>query len=479
MKKLLASLFVLGLIITGTSAFAMNHSMSLEYARTLNRSASIADDSCFFNPAGTAFLKDGLYFGVGNQVIYRTQTITEKGVAGASGNAIGNLAAFDIPEDYEGIIFAPLFPSLGITFKMGPMAIFSHTGVYGGGGGGVYDKGLPALTNAVGGVVLYSQSVAGGGVLQDTSWDQKFEGTNFKIGTQLGGAYAINDMISVAAAGRMFYLMTTGVGSVRNINIVTDDSTPLDGGDANREALIGDVDVDFESSGLGWGAVVGVDVRPSKDFNVGIKFEYNLKMESTVKVNKMEGGVGIKPLLGNFAADDDKQIVTEPSELWIGFDYNVMPNLKVSTSLGYVFSSMVDIDDPDTDAEEKNEDTREYMDKIITGIAVEYKPITDLTVSVGYLYDGKDSDVGGQSELDWGTVTNYISCGATYSIMPEFDVTASFVYGIHSDEKAVNILGLEQDLVRDTVTVGLGVNYRMMMGGATETAPAADAAKAE
>jgi long-subunit fatty acid transport protein len=472
MKKLLASLFVLGLIITGTSAFALNHNMSIEYTRTMNRTAAIAEDSCFFNPAGAAFLKDGLYVGVGNQMIFRTQTVTEKDNA-----LIANYSNLD-EKEYEGVITALVFPSLGITFKTGSLAAFWHTGVYGGGAGGTYDEGLPMFAMTMVGTSAAVAAGAAGGPYAVTAidFDASFEGSEFKIGSQIGAAYAINDMLSVALAGRMFYLMKSTVGEVKNLSITTTSGVgAIDDGIATA---VGSVDLDAEESGLGWGAVVGVDVRPMKELNVGIKFEYNFKMESEVKVNKIDAGAYIKPTLEGLFSDGDKKVVTEPMEAWLGVDYTILPNLIVSASFGYVFTSMKDIDDSDTTTEETNDDLELYKDKIMGGIGVEFKPMPELAVSVGYLYDGKDYDDNSQSELDWGTTTHYVSGGVTYAIMPELDATVTCTYAITSDESqdvayAGGYTGA-QEYKRNTISFGIGVNYRMVSGAdaATETAPA-------
>lgn len=483
MKKLLASLFVLGLIITGTSAFALNHNMSVEYTRTMNRSASIAEDSCFFNPAGAAFLKDGLYVGVANQMIFRTQTVTETNNA-----LVDNYAAFK-GKEYEGVITALAFPTLGITYKTGPIAAFWHTGAYGGGGGGTYDEGLPMFTTTMVGAGAGASALAGTS-LNHITYDVNFEGTEFKIGSQVGVAYAINDMLSAALAARVLYLMKTSTGKIENTAVYVGAGAGTYS--AALSSGVGGADVDAEDSGLGWGAVAGFDVRPMKELNIGLKLEYQFKMEAETKVNKSEGGsAGIQAALDSAFVDGKKSIVTEPMEAWIGVDYAVLPNLTVSASFGYVFETMVDYDVEGTSGDEGANTDKEYQDKLMGGLGVEFKPMTELAVSVGYLYDGNNKKEAGQSELDWSTTTHYVSGGATYAIMPELDVTASCTYAIHSTEKGKTIYNLtplgmgvitpDQEYTRNTISFGLGVNYRMVDSAAatsdTAAAPAVEEKK--
>lgn len=480
MKKLLASLFVLGLIITGTSAFALNHNMSIEYTRTMNRSAAIADDSCYFNPAGTAFLKDGLYIGVGNQIVYRTQTITE-----AKNNSYADAGLID--NEYEGVIFAPVYPNLGITFKTGSIAAFWHTGVYGGGGGGTYDSGIPLFAMMYKGAAIANLSAldptTGAILLAPTTSidsvdaDINFEGSEFKVGTQLGAAYAINEMMSVALAGRMYYLMQTITGSAKNLDLSLTNYAV--GTEATVEGALGTIDVDLEYSGIGFGGVFGFDVKPMKDLNIAINVQYNFKMQKELKVNKIEAtNPLIEGSIEGMFPDGNKEVVTEPMEAWLGVEYTVLPNLIVAASFGYVFETLTDYDaDNDAGVDEGENSDDIYQNKIIGGIGVEYKAMKELTVSVGYLYDGCNKKEAGQSEMDWSTTTNYISGGATYAIMPELDVTLSCTYAIHSKESNSEVIDQTQmsegymalktqEYTRDTISFGLGVNYRMPMGGA-------------
>src|SRR4030067_198440 len=94
MKKLLF-VFALCALFMGaeTILFAAgpnsNPNQSAEYVKTQSRSASIEPDAAFFNPAGTALMKDGFYYYISEQVIVDPIRIKPfgghaKGLMGAS-----------------------------------------------------------------------------------------------------------------------------------------------------------------------------------------------------------------------------------------------------------------------------------------------------------------------------------------------------------------------------------------------------------
>lgn len=49
---------------------------SAEYIRTFSRNASTDADAVHYNPAGTAFMKDGIYFYLSNQTVLKEYTST-------------------------------------------------------------------------------------------------------------------------------------------------------------------------------------------------------------------------------------------------------------------------------------------------------------------------------------------------------------------------------------------------------------------
>ena len=117
-KALLVFTFVTlcaGLLFAGGSENKINSGAG--YARFPAKATECKKpDAMFYNPAGTAFLKDGLYVGVGNQFLYKKYTNKFNG------------------ESYSSDVPTYLYPDLTLVWKKNLTALFAGFTVAAGGG---------------------------------------------------------------------------------------------------------------------------------------------------------------------------------------------------------------------------------------------------------------------------------------------------------------------------------------------------------
>lgn len=216
-RKLLLALSA-ALLSTGLMAGGImtNTNQSAAYVRMLARNASLGIDAVYYNPAGLMKLKNGFHFSLNNQTIFQTKDATSdyKYLNGA-------------PATYTGIVKAPVFPGVYLAYKMDKLAFSFGFNPVGGGGGAIYDKGLPSFEMGISDLVPLLATTSG---VTKYKADINFEGTSVYFGYQFGISYEINPSVSVFAGIRTVTAKNTYKGGIKNIMInPTIASTSYDG----------------------------------------------------------------------------------------------------------------------------------------------------------------------------------------------------------------------------------------------------------
>ncbi|MFY9150677.1 MAG: hypothetical protein WAO52_01590 [Prolixibacteraceae bacterium] len=183
-----------------------NTNQSAQFARMLSRNASTDLDAVYFNPAGLTQLKNGFYFGLQNQSITQTKTITSE---------------FPLQYDeYIGDVKAPVFPTAFAVYKLDNWAFSAGFGPNGGGGSAKFDKGLPSFEKQIARLVPQLSGLSSLGFpVSDYAVDIQFEGTSVFWGIQLGATYKINDILSVYGGARYLPSVNTYTGTISNIKL--------------------------------------------------------------------------------------------------------------------------------------------------------------------------------------------------------------------------------------------------------------------
>ncbi|MCP4135733.1 MAG: outer membrane beta-barrel protein [bacterium] len=467
MKKLLASLFVLTILLSGVSVlFAggaenYNNNQSAQYARTMNRNASTDADAVFYNPAGTAMMKDGLYLSLSNQSAFQTYTITND-------NDLSGLVNYPVlAAEYEGTATAPLFPNFYAVFKTGDFAAFLGQTIVGGGGSKKYDGGLPSFQQLPLSKLLASGVTTahiGGGNLQVTSVTSNFEGSSFWIGIDAGVAYKIIDMLSVSVSGR--YIKDIG-STTGNLTVAaTGDATVVGSYTLAQIAFgaSGVTEVDISTAGTGFGIIGGIDIAPMEGLNIGIKYDYYFAMKEKTTVNDSKDG-------GGLFTDGSEAKVTIPMIIAVGVSYNILPELRVEVSGNYAFNSATDWGEDLDTAGTPIDNAWEV------GGAVEYAIFPELKASLGYLYSKSGRTERQQEDKDYELSNHAVCAGATYTVIPDLDVTLGYMHAFYlQGTKAAGYTASGNETYNKTsIAFAIGVQYRLLgddSGSSDSDAPA-------
>jgi long-chain fatty acid transport protein len=181
-----------------------NTNQSASYIRMPVLDAVVGPEGVYYNPAGLAFLADGLHISVSNQSIMQKRTINSS-FPGMNRS------------EFEGTVSAPMFPSAYLTYKKDRLAFSLGVNPIGGGGSAFFENGLPSFEQQV---AVLPPMLSGAGIpTSQYSFETEFDAQSIFWGMQANASYALNNMISVSAGLRYVTATNTYNGYLRNITI--------------------------------------------------------------------------------------------------------------------------------------------------------------------------------------------------------------------------------------------------------------------
>ena len=228
MKKLYAVLTGVMLAATTTATaggILTNTNQSIDFLRNPARDAAIGLDGVYSNPAGVAFLPEGLHIGFNWQYAHQTRTITSTNPV----FALGRKNNGESTKTFEGVADAPFLPSLQGAYNKGKWSVQFNFSIPGGGGSCEFSEGLGSFESVVGGIAsqlrgLDQIATALGQPAPGVSgydMDGYMQGRQYYFGFQLGAAYKITPDLAVYGGMRILYGMATYKAKISNIMVKT------------------------------------------------------------------------------------------------------------------------------------------------------------------------------------------------------------------------------------------------------------------
>lgn len=349
---------------------------SAEYLMELSRNA-VTDcaDGVTYNPAGLAFMDDGIHLNFSGQYIGKDYTITGTFLGAAEETEVATTKA------------TPFIPNFYAVYKTGSMAAFGGFTVPAGGGSLHYEEGLflmPMLQTIL--VQVQYESDQYFAMLTEGS----MEGSSVYYRGTAGIAYAFNQNFSGAISGRYTsgHRNYKGSGSFAVIDL----STMQPVGTTSAE-----LDVDRAASGIS--AVISVDCRPSDRINLAARYETATALDFEATANAVSAWDVFMP----YMADGAKQRRDLPAVAAIGVEMMMNDRLRLGGSANYYFVEASDqgsddgIDDAYSDGWEANISARYQFNDAFAG-------------ALGYSY------------------SNYGGCDSTYTDL-EYNLNAGLLSG--------------------------------------------------
>ena len=396
MKKILLFVSLITSVVMQVNAGGLvtNSNQSASYYRMLARGASLSGDAVYYNPAGLAFLDQGLTISLNTQMIWMQRTLTN------------DLATLNNPE-FIGKLFVPVFPGVYAAYKTGNWTFSLGFNPPAGGGSVEFNDGLPMLENTFS---LMPKNVLTNPNLGLTTagyqMNSMLKGSSIVYGVQAGASYKITEMLSVFGGVRMMFASNSYEGYATDIQfnpssaVLTSYGLTADGsmrpapaffnafgdilGNMGQEAAsaqmkalsvgTGNQLLDAKQKGNGIAPILGLHFQLN-GLNLAVKYEFNTKI--TVKNETVDGknAMNLYP--------DGKELRSDvPALLSLAGSYDIIPSLKLSVTYLHHFEPQAKLESWDGTKIVQRQDlidkgTNEYQ------FGLEWKFSDKLTFSTG------------------------------------------------------------------------------------------------
>ncbi len=303
--KFVICVLVCTLLMVASDVFAnidQLSNMSPEWIRTGNRNAATdSTDIVVYNPAGLTKMSEGFHLNIGNQTLFRSPEHTFD--LGLPSSDTRKSCEQDGP-DY----FVPNFYG---AYRKDTLAFFGGVYIPGGGATADYPDGS-VNTQFIG-----ATTVMGSSGMFTAFKDDHLKASSIYLASEAGVACQLDEMVSFALAVRY----------INASNEVKAGATFIDAyGNDTVWKLKYDTDAD------GFGCVIGMNVSPTQDLNIGLRYESRVKLdfETDLKENDFPEEFGL-------ADYKEKNRRDFPAMFGIGAEYRLSPEFTTEMDFNWYF----------------------------------------------------------------------------------------------------------------------------------------------
>ncbi len=422
MKRILKPIIAVTLLMNLAFARGVgnNSNLSSEYVRTLNRNAAtdIADIAAY-NPAGTVFMEDGIHLYFSNQILFKEyrQELSD---------LTGDAAALN-GQKFKSDNTTWFIPSAYVVGKWGDMAGHVYFNVPGGGGSVEYNDGV-ATTAFLGNFKLK---------------DPKVTGSNIYYSGGAGFSYKFADWISASIGGRVIY--SEYEKDVEATSTVTNTRIKV---------------LDYKESALGFSGIVGVNIKPIKGMNIGLRYETPTRLEFDVDKKENIPGSPL-PDIADPSPDGSSFRKDLASVIATGVSYMITDDLRAEADFTLYLNTL---SRRDRSSKEKNIED-EFKTGFDVGLMFEYSILKNLKVSVGGLYNrpGSNPDTYNENNPTLNGAT--VAGGVFYRPIDALGISVGYLHTIYQDNHK-NVEGIpgmipphKIKLSRDADILSIGATY--------------------
>lgn len=427
-KKILLLSIVTAVMANAASVdYLMNNSTS--YFQNPAQTGQISVESVFYNPAGTAFVEDGLYLNVN----------TQNSIINESMDVEGN--------KFDASSFAAV-PSFNVLYKKDNYSLFANASVIGGGATLEYEGGTAGVYLAA--AALNSKDPFRGTAM---ALNAKLSGGNF-IGENryyqgiFGGAYKVNDKLSVSLGGKYVYATRKLEGTA---DYTYNASTPM-GKYLKGNTL--SIDSTRKADGLGFS--IGADYKFNETTNFAVKYDSRVRLTFDAKATEADKMLFMGKSLGISAfyptyTDGVKIERDLPGVLSLGISKSIG---KATYSIGYnhYYNKAADIDGI------------EYQDGFEANIGIDYKLNDKVTLHGGFNFADTGATPSTYNDTEYAVNSQIYATGLTYKPNEnnEWKFSLAYVsYNSENGEDTPSVIGtLEKSKVKYDKAIGIfGIGY--------------------
>ncbi|MCU0821120.1 MAG: hypothetical protein MUC95_01445 [Spirochaetes bacterium] len=351
-----------------------NNNHSAEYTRMGARQGSADSlDSVVYNPAGTTKIPDGLSVDLNDQIV------------------IFNMGHEDGGKEYEASGYSALYPSFYALYGTGDISVYLGFTIAGGIGKVNYDDGI-ALT-----------AIAG-------SLNRDIKASSIYYCGIIGMAYALNNIISFSIGGR-------GIYSYYEVK-------------AGPDSVL----LDYKDSATGAAPVLGINLSPLKELNIGIRYEAEVNLEFNVDKNDNT------KIAATYYPEEGSSFRRDlPAMVCMGAAYMMMENtLKLAVDFDYAFNKNARW----TENIRNGADEDKYNNSYEVRIGAEYAVSDMIKASAGFHHGNPGADKDSYPLLGPKMPFNGVSTGAMAEPVKGISINAGisrFFYDTVENDDGIKI----------------------------------------
>lgn len=426
MKKLTvaaAAIFATAVLFAGGIDNKSN--LNAGYLRNASRNTEHKrPEAVLYNIAGTGFMDDGLAFTVGNQFIFKKYT----------DDLEMNNTEYT---DDKNVFF---FPDFEAVYKKDNWAVFGGFGVFAGGGSLDYKDGNAAtylaLYGKIGPSLIPSLMRQGKTLAEATAivTTHSLDVYSVTMGEILGGAYQLNDNISISAAGRFLHATQDMTLKCAGLNYV-----PTNGGS----------ELGYNAKGYGFGGIFGVNTKDLFLPGLYLSAQYQTITKMDMKFKDTTGG-----LAGQFGIVKDEKFHNDlPAVLSLGAGYYATEDLYFSISYNHYFNTQANMQNPLGKAD------LEYKDSWEVGIGCDWQVAPKVGVSGGLMYSKQGTKDDLNSAFSPVLDSFVAGCGVEYQFTKQIMGTLAYMHCRYINDD-YEMSGKSMELDKDIYLASLGVTVR-------------------
>ena len=484
MKKvlLLSALFAFNFSLLTTvkaGSLVTNSNQNVSFLRQMSQDAIIDITGIYFNPAGTAFLKDGWHISANWQFATQSRDITTTFPLFAQ-----NLDNSATTHKFEGNALAPVIPSLHVSYNKDKWSVNGSISLGGGGGKCEFDNGIGSfeaayagalLTNVPGllptmlqpGLIAAGVPAAAAPALAATAtydgytMNSYMKGRQYYFGLSAGATYKFIDNLAGFVGLRAVYATCNYNGFVKPSIGYTVPAAGTFPGTTGRDDLANyGIDLNCDQTGFGITPIIGIDYKINKHWNVAARFEAETKLRLK---NKTEANVpaivaanpSATALMGQFQ-DGTKIAANIPAILSAGAQYSPIEKVRIMAGWHYYFDKAAKQYNSKQKLIDKN--TQEFS------AGVEWDCCKWLTVSGSWQNTRYGLSDEYMNDLSFNLSNNMMGLGVRIHASKKVDVDAGYMHTFYKDKTVTSATaaGAKTDLYeRSNDVFGIGVNIKL------------------
>ena len=214
-----------------------------------------------------------------------------------------------------------------------------------------------------------------------------------------------------------------------------------------------DKQVEVEQTGSGITPIIGFNISPNKDLNIGIKYEFKTKL--TLTNNTTVDGTGMFP-------DKKENLSDLPSIFSIGADYKVSKKLRLSASYNSYHDKSIDW------GVNIYGETRDMaFNTWELALGAEYQLTEKFALSMGYLHTEMCMLEKFQSDFSYYTPANTVGGGIQWKATKKFTLDLGALYSKYEDANKLfkdDVVGNYTERYKKS-NLGFAIGFAYHFGG--------------